>query len=141
MRTYLVVAHKTLVDAHLLDEVEQRAAAEPSTFHLLVPMAAPASGTWSYGQVAAAAERRLQEGLDAFRARGLTCGGEVGDGRPVDAVLGLLRGDVAVDEIIVSTLRPGPSRWLKWDVPSRLEAAVRPIPVHHVAPARLATPT
>lgn len=142
MRNYLVVAHKTLVDRHLLDEAQERAGREPSRFHLLVPMAAPASGAWTYGQVEAAAQRRLQEGLDAFRGRGLDCDGEVGDGRPVDAVLSVLRrGDVPVDEVILSTLPPGPSRWLKWDVPHRLAAAIAPVPVHHVAPERLPTPT
>jgi hypothetical protein len=56
--------------------------------------------------------------------------GEVGDANPLLAVQDvMLRQDF--DEIILSTLRPGLSRWLKLDLPDRLEAHVT-IPVIHV---------
>jgi len=51
----------------------------------------------------------------------------VGDRDPVQAVRDALR-ERTVDEIILSTLPPGISRWLGQDVPSRLRGAV-PVPV------------
>lgn len=139
MRTYLVLAHKTLLGGPLLEALRERAARAPSRFHLVVPMEVPSGATWTEGQVRRAAEERLAAGLEQLGAAGLEVTGEVGDGRPVDAVQQvLLRGDLSIDEIIVSTLPPGPSRWLKWDVPHRVATVAAPIPVHHVVgePAR-----
>jgi len=140
MRTYLVVAHRTLVDQHLLDELQALARTEPSRFHLIVPMRAPAGQAWTEGSVRAATQARLEEALATIRGLGLEADGEVGDGHPVEAVKQCLRRrDLDVDEVILSTLPPGPSRWLRWDVPHRLAEAVSPIPVHHVMVTR--TPT
>jgi hypothetical protein len=86
--------------------------------------------------VAAATRRRLAEGLEALATVGVEATGDIGDGRPVLAVKDLLRdGRVPVDEIILSTLPPGLSRWLHLDVPHRMAEAVAPIPVHHILAA------
>ena len=58
---------------------------------------------------------------------GAEADGEVGDRDPVMAVRDALRGR-EVDEVIVSTLPKGMSRWLGEDVPSRLRDSV-PVPV------------
>ena len=50
---------------------------------------------------------------------GAEADGEVGDRDPVMAVRDAMRGR-EVDEVIVSTLPKGMSRWLGEDVPSRL---------------------
>src|SRR5690606_33069056 len=105
VRTYLVLAHKTLLGGPLLEALRERAARAPSRFHLVVPMEVPSGATWTEGQVRRAAEERLAAGLEQLGAAGLEVTGEVGDGRPVDAVQQvLLRGDLSIDEIIVSTL-------------------------------------
>jgi hypothetical protein len=137
VRTYLVVAHRTLVDQHLLDELQALAQQEPSRFHLIVPMRAPAVQTWSDGSVRAATKARLEEGLQRMHELGLEADGEVGDGHPVEAVMQFLRRrEMDVDEVILSTLPAGPSRWLRWDVPHRLAEAISPIPMHHVMISR-----
>ena len=62
-----------------------------------------------------------------MRATGVQADGEVGDRDPVTAVRDALRGRV-IDEIIVSTLPQGISRWLTADVPTKIRESV-PIPV------------
>jgi len=54
----------------------------------------------------------------------------VGDERPLDAMRDAMR-RVPCDEIILSTLPSGASRWLKMDLVSRAERAF-PVPVTHV---------
>ena len=66
MTRYLVVAHKTLVGPDLLDLVAERARSEPCDFHLVVPAVHPSGHAWSDGEVEAAAEARLAEGLERF---------------------------------------------------------------------------
>jgi hypothetical protein len=130
VRRYLVVGNQTLGGSHLT-AVLREIAASPSSFFLLVPATPPAGHSWSDGEAHAAAERRLEEALSAFRDHGLQIeGGEVGDGRPLQAVTDLLDRSESFDEIVVSTLPPGPSRWLKLDLPHRLEAFG--MPVRHV---------
>ena len=134
MRHYLVVAHKTLVGPELLAEVARRMEAEPSDFHLLVPVTHPTDHGWSNGEVEARARERLTEGLERFAEIGATTTGEIGDQNPVAGVLAVKR-NREIDEVILSTLPPGPSRWLKLDVPTRLRAQLR-IPVTVVTATR-----
>src|SRR3954465_8092657 len=83
MRRILVVAHKTLGGDRLRDEVRRRIEEGGCSFHLVVPEDHSVSGSWSEGQVHAAAERVLDEGLADFRALDPTGSadftGEVGD--------------------------------------------------------------
>ena len=136
MRRYLIVAHRTLGGPHLLEEVLRRRDADGGrcAFHLLVPMQ-HGGATWTEGSSTAAAERIVEEGIARFAEHGVDVTGEVGDSYPVYAVETLLRTGQHFDEILLSTLPPGPSRWLKLDVPARLRAAVD-IPVTHVVAER-----
>jgi hypothetical protein len=63
-----------------------------------------------------------------------TCGievsGEIGDDDPVLAVADVLNRQ-HIDEIVVSTLPPGASRWIKRDLPHRIARRFG-IPVSHV---------
>jgi hypothetical protein len=133
---YLVVAHRTLIEDHLLDHVRELCAAQSCRFHLVVPVTHP-HGAWSDGEVTAAAERRLAEGTEAFEAIGAEATGEVGDANPVYAVATALRN--APDEdwvgIIVSTLPPGVSRWLGLDAVSRITREFD-LPVTHLVATR-----
>jgi hypothetical protein len=103
----------------------------PCRFTLLVPATAPAGQSlWTEGEAHAVAEERLNEALAGLREIGAEVEGVVGDPRPISAV-----GDLLIerphDAIIVSTLPVGVSRWLKQDLPHRIERTFG-LPVEHV---------
>ena len=132
MRRYLVIANRTLCEQHLLDELHRRRVAEPGCrFHLVVPASHP-GGAWTDEQCRTAAEERLADALDTLAVAGIAATGEVGDANPVYAV-----GDVILrelgrfDEIILSTLPVGMSKWLGQNMVRRLKRATG-LPVTHV---------
>jgi len=146
MAQYLVVANQTLDDDALMQVLRKRAAAEPSEFVLVVP-ATPtleqvqgAEGLTAVGgstvlpstpeHARELAEERLQAALAKFREAGIRVEGHVGHRDPVHAVDAALKGR-HVDEIIVSTLPTRLSRWLRQDLPRRLEHRTQ-LPVTHV---------
>jgi hypothetical protein len=130
VRRYLVIANQTLGGGHLLALLRELGA-KPSSFYVLVPASPPNDHAWSDGETVAIAETRLEAALASFRAAGLDVeGGEVGDGRPMQAVTDLLERGERFDEIVLSTLPPGPSRWLRLDIEHRL--ASFGMPVRHV---------
>ncbi len=136
MSKYLVVANQTLGGDHLMDEVRRRAAAGPSSFYVVVPNTrsvdaarasgaplapATASGSPEEDHRAALISRsRLHEALARLRAEGLEAQGDLGDSEPLTAIADALAVE-RFDEIIISTLPIGISRWLGMDLPSRAE--------------------
>ena len=130
MSRCLVVAHKTLGGDALQEELTRRREAGPLTVHVLVPVDHPMHG-WTDGQLESAAEGVLDAGLAKMAELKIEATGEIGDANPVYAVEQVFLRDDAFDEIIVSTLPHGPSKWLKVDAPSRLAKRYR-IPVTHV---------
>jgi len=139
MRRYLIVAHKTLGGDHLIDHVRSLREGGPCRFLLVVPVEHPSGHTWTEGEVTAAAGRTLQAGLDRFHEQGIIADGETGDANPVEAVnnVVLREGPDAFTGIILSTLPPGPSRWLHLDVPSRLHREHPRIPITHLVADRV----
>ena len=127
---YLVVANQTLGGDHLLEKVKECMAAGESTFHIVVPATAPTDHLWTEAEAQNVAQNRLQEALTRFRDLGAEVDGEVGDGNPMLAVEDAMR-EGGFDEIILSTLRPGLSRWLKLDLPDRVKAKYA-VPVTHL---------
>jgi hypothetical protein len=124
METCLVVANRTLPGEELASAIQGRIAAGERTFYVVVPVIPVAHGAvWDEAESADAARARLDAFLDALRAAGVEADGEIGDRDPVQAVQDVIRGR-AVDEIILSTLPAGVSRWLQLDVPSRLSRGV-----------------
>lgn len=124
MRTYLVVANRTLASPALFAEVQARLRAEPARFHVVVPLTPIVHRlTWDEDESREAAERRLNALLGELRAAGAEATGEIGVTDPAAAVRDALRGK-EVAEIILSTLPPGISRWLGQDVPSRMRGSV-----------------
>jgi hypothetical protein len=132
MRSYLIVANRTLMGPNLIAAVRARSEAEPSRFHVLVPSSEAGSRrAWtSEGASHAQAEKRLGEALERFREAGVEITGEIGDESPVLAVGDVLRRE-PFDEIILSTLPPGASKWLKRDLPHKLARNYH-LPVTHV---------
>jgi hypothetical protein len=128
----LVVAHQTAATPALLDAVRDRARRGRASFHLVVPrrphgmdrVANPFEhGEEEAREVLASALPRLS------RVVGESVTGEVGDSEPLMAIEDAInRGHF--DEIIISTLPLGVSRWLKLDVVSKARALG--LPVTHV---------
>jgi hypothetical protein len=131
MRRYLMVANQTLGGEHLAEKVKELLAEGPCRFHVLVPATVPADhAVYTEGQAEAIARRRLDNALARFRDLGADADGEVGDANPLEAVGDVLR-DEEFDEIILSTLPAGASRWLKQDLPHRVERSFG-LPVTHI---------
>jgi hypothetical protein len=123
MRRYLVVANQTLADEPLLSRIRELARAAPSTFHVVVPATPPRDHVWTEGEARATARSRLDSALARFAGLGGDIQGEVGDADPMLAIEDALRERGPFDEIVISTLPSGLSKWLKIDLPHRVEAA------------------
>lgn len=137
MRNYLVVANQTLAGEHLLDLLRERGAKEPCRFYLVVPATRVRDHLLhTEGQAKAAAQQRLDEAVAQFSALGIEVDGEVGNANALDAIAEVLPKRV-IDEIILSTLPPGPSVWLHQDLPHRIERRFG-LPLTHVLPAPVA---
>jgi cell pole-organizing protein PopZ len=131
----LVVAHKTAATQPLLDAVRERASRGPSAFTLLVPNAAHGLHRVvdPEDQDAAEAQQVIDEALPKLsEAAGTPVEGIIGSTDPHMAVEDAvnLRG---FDEVIISTLSPRLSRWLKLDLPSKISGLG--LPVTTVTPA------
>ena len=135
----LVVAHQTAATPGLLDAVRERAARGPATFHLVVPQQAHGMHKVVDPQDAGADE--AQGVLDAAlpklsEAAGAEVTGSVGDAEPLMAIQDAINlGNY--DEMIISTLPLGISRWLKLDLISKAKGLGLPV-THVAAPSKVA---
>jgi hypothetical protein len=118
----LVVANRTVDSPELLDAIRQRA--EQSPIH--VTLLAPAS--WSERQQA---QRRIDAAMSALIEAGVPAEGMLGDADPIVAVQEAWDPG-RYDEVVVSTLTEGASRWLQIDLPHRV-ARLTDCQVRHVA--------
>jgi hypothetical protein len=128
----LVVANRTAGSPELLAALKERAAAGGVKFHLLVP-ATPHGVAWAADMHSGGgeAEHDLTAAVERLRGEGLDVDdGKVGDPDPVAAVEDAVNFK-EFDEIIVSTLPKHVSKWLKVDLPHRVERATGK-PVTHV---------
>jgi hypothetical protein len=121
MHRYLVVANRTLAGTHLLETLSELTNHDRCAFHVVVPAERPRDHAWTESESNAVAAARLEEALKRFSALDAEVDGEVGDADPAMAVEDVLQRGIAFDGIVVSTLPPGPSRWLRLDLPHRLE--------------------
>ena len=140
MKSYLIVANKTLAEPRLLDEVTARASAEPSRFHVVVPATPGPHGAhnWTEGQAHKQAQERLDQLLARFREAGIEVTSEIGDENPLLAVGDCFQRE-QYDLVIVSTLPSGKSKWLKLDLPHRIASRFH-VPVAHVVASEPAIP-
>ena len=111
----LVVAHKTAATPGLLDAVRDRASRSPCAFTLLVPRP-----YWDPETDEAATTLELALPL-LEEAAGGHVEGIVGDTDPFVAVRDALE-QFGFDEVIVSTLPARVSRWLRRDLPHRVQS-------------------
>jgi hypothetical protein len=118
----LIVAYRTAATAALRDAVHRRAARGPCTFTLLVPRPYWDPDTEE-------AEITLELAIPLLdRAAGAHVRGLVGAVDPLQAVRELLEHE-RYDEAIVSTLPAHVSRWLRLDLPHRIEQLGLPVEV------------
>ena len=131
MQRILLVANQTLAGKTVRDWLRDRVEKEECAVHVLVP-ANVDTQSWVHDDDAdhELAARRLQDALAGLEDLGVPLTGEVGDASPVDAILDVLRREQC-DEIVLSTLPVGVSRWLRLDLVHRVERAVD-IPVTHL---------
>jgi hypothetical protein len=151
----LLVANKTLGSGEVADYVRNRMAKEECQFTLLVPAtpradhetasrlrASLASASeavafssdqednWDY------ARSRLEYGLEVLKGLGARVDGDVGDPDVLKAILEVLSRR-QFDEVALSTLPRGVSRWLRLDIPHQVERKfhipVTVIKVQHVS--------
>jgi len=139
MRSYLIVGNQTLDSPELALAIQERIARGPASFHVVVP-ATPVEGrfTWDEVETRRVAEERLAAALSRIGRLGADVTGEVGVRDPVEATEDALRGH-PVDEVILSTLPIGLSRWLGQDVPTRLKGSMA-VPVAVVTSTRVSVP-
>jgi hypothetical protein len=124
MRSYLIVGNQTLDSPELAAAIAERMSTGPVTFHIVVPATPIERGlTWDEDEARAAAQARLDGAIERLRSSGVSVSGEIGHRDPVEATEDALRRR-QVDEVLLSTLPPGISRWLGQDVPSRLKGSV-----------------
>jgi hypothetical protein len=115
----LVVANVTATSDELIAALRERSERGACSFTLLMPREGTSAG------------ERLDEALAAWRAAGLEhVEGRVGDPDPVVAAMEAWD-PMHFDEIVVSTLPTGSSRWLGVDLPRRLERLTS-VSVQHV---------
>jgi hypothetical protein len=125
----LVVAHKTAATQPLLEAVRDRAQQGKCTFTLLVPNATHGlhKVVDPEDQEASEAQRVLDRALPLLEmAAEAPVTGLVGDPDPVAAVHDALNLH-GFDEVIVSTLAPKVSRWLRLDLPSKVAGMGLPV--------------
>ena len=129
MRSYLIVGNETLAGEALTQTITDRLADGPMRARVVVPRTRIGGRlTWDVRRNRRGSpSERLDETLERLRALGIEADGEIGDRDPILAVKDAMRGR-EIDEIILSTLPAGVSRWLGADVPGRLRDAVR-VPV------------
>jgi hypothetical protein len=120
----LIVANRTASTPRLLEVVRRRAEAGPCKFALLIPdVTDRRAADWTLET----AQRLLQPAARG-RVEGLLGGPE-----PFESVRAAVGGG-NFDEIIISTLPSGVSKWLRRDLPRRVESLGVPVTV--IAPER-----
>ena len=116
----LVVANRSVATPALLDEIRRRAEAGPCEFVLLVPDPPPGkTGEWLLRHAQRLFARTTGAPVEGTLAR---------DTEPLPAIEAALR-DGAYDEVIVSTLPPWASNWLRQGLPARVEELGLPVTV------------
>ncbi len=128
----LVVANETLVGDELIVAVRRRAARGPIRAVVVAPVNEPVAGYVVYEDSRrAAAGRRLDRTVEAFRAAGIPAHGGVFSSGPLDAVKDIVAQE-HIDELIVSTHPEEKSGWLRRNLMDEIRKAAGDRPVEHV---------
>jgi hypothetical protein len=138
------VANQTLGGQELLDAIRERMARGPAEFWVLAPATPTTHLAADFGALSGAfpidpgvlptaaelrdegiamAKSNLDTELSRLREIGATADGAVGDPDPMVAIEKAVA-QRQFDEIILSTLPPGISRWLALDLPHRVRRKI-----------------
>jgi hypothetical protein len=119
VRRVLIVANRTAATPDLLDHVKRLAGERPSRFALLIPDSPKSERTdWT-----------LELALPLLdRAAGSPVEGLTGEADPFEAIRRTVSGG-DFSEIVISTLPTRVSKWLRRDLPRRVEALGLPVTV------------
>jgi hypothetical protein len=134
----LIVAHQTAATEPLLQAVRERVARGPARFHLVVPRQPHGMHKVVDPIEAGEAEARkvLEDALPKLsEAASQEVTGSIGDPEPLMAIHDAINLG-HYDEIIISTLPLGISRWLKLDLVSKAKATGLPV-THVQAPSQV----
>ena len=125
-RRTLIVANRTAGTALLLEEVERRAANEPTAFVLLIPdVSSKQAADWTLDQ-GVRSLRRAAQGATGHRPTDVE--GLVGGADPFESIQRAVT-DGDFDDVIISTLSKRTSQWLRRDLPARVEKLGIPVTV------------
>jgi GABA permease len=139
VRRYLVVANESVGSETLEQAIAARLALGPAEFHVLVPatlrgwpvmagIAEPSAGIAMINAVDEAtrqeayqqAGERMRDQMNRLAAAGARATGEIGSPDPIAAIAAVLERS-SFDEILVAAPAAALSKWLKLDLPSRIE--------------------
>jgi hypothetical protein len=128
----LVVANRTAESEELRETLKARAAKGPAGFTLVVP-STPHGVAWAGDMHSGGeeADAHMEAAVDRLREAGLEVDGQTGDPDAWCAVQDAINLSGPYDEVIVSTLPVKLSKWLKMDLPHRVERGTG-LPVTHV---------
>jgi hypothetical protein len=132
-RRILVVANQTAAGRELLEEIANRCRGVDCEVLLVSPaLVGSRSQRWAsdIDEGLDLARERMGRSVTALRGVGVEVRAEVGDPDPNMAIEDALR-MFAADEIVISTLPPGESKWLEHDVVERTRREVD-LPMTHV---------
>jgi hypothetical protein len=115
----LIVANRTAATPRLIDRVKELSRERPSAFSLLIPDAPKSEHTdWT-----------LELALPLLeRAAGGPVDGLTGEEDPLDAIRRAVA-EGEYDQIVISTLPARVSKWLRRDLPRRVESLGVPVEV------------
>lgn len=133
----LVLANETVNGAELLDELRRIDRERQARYFVCVPanpidtgQAMHEGAAFVWDKTTEAAQARLDTTLDILRSEGLDAEGALGDYRPLRALADAVR-EFRPDSLVVCTLPPDRSAWLRYDVVERAREAYD-LPVTHV---------
>jgi GABA permease len=132
-RRILVVANQTAAGRELLEEIRNRCRGVDCEVLLVSPaLVGSRAERWAsdIDEGLDLARERMARSVTALRGVGVDVRAEVGDPDPNMAIEDALR-TFPADEIVISTLPPGESRWLEHDVVERTRSEVE-LPMTHV---------
>jgi hypothetical protein len=140
MARYLIVTHQTALSPALQRRVSALIADDPAAeFAVLVPEAPGAPLTWE-GETVDVARQRAEAAKTLLeeRVRARVFRAAVGPAEPLQAIADELSTQPGYDTLVICTLPPGLSRWLKLDLVHRAERKFGLRVVHVVAEAPVA---